>query len=58
MTRGQGYSFAGEYDILDLAYQIGSWRGGLIIERTHYELNPFPDADDKRWKENDRAASV
>ena len=26
MTSGQGCSFAGEYDILDLAYQIGIWR--------------------------------
>lgn len=25
MTRAQGCSFAGEYDILDLAYQIGSY---------------------------------
>ena len=25
MTRAQGCSFAGEYDILDLAYQIGSF---------------------------------
>ena len=30
MTRAQGCSFAGEYDILDLAYQIGSYKGETL----------------------------
>ena len=38
MTSGQGCSFVGEYDILDLAYQIGICNGGIYMKEIKIEL--------------------